>query len=690
MSNVAKFAIPLLLLAAIGGGAAYFMTQGGTDAPPAPSQPTPAEPAPKAPEPKIEAAAAVTGTVQEPERRPATGATNAHAEAAQGVRGRLVLPTGAPAQKMPVLLIESSQSDPLKNFLDAKLGKTKAPISTAETDADGSFALGVLTPGKGVDLRVLSPDHPELQYGNIKVREGDWFDAGVLRLEVGLVVTGRIVETTTKAPVPNATVFLASSHQSHAMVATPGRERGLPTITDNSGTFRFSNAPRTGLINLIAEAQGFASSQVLNQTLRTDAPNDFTLELELGQPIAGFVVDSDGKPLGGVSVAANGLSVKTPQSATAITDADGMFTFASLRAGPYQLSATSPQHAEAKQTPVMTGDMEVKLVMASRGSAKLRVLAAGGKAPVKNYRLSLKRYFENNPLGIANVPEYPDRNINPGDYPSEFNGQWALVRGLPSGSYRFQITDSQHAKTLSPPFQIQEGAPPVEVICDLTLGAVITGTVINDRGQPVPDASVTSDLNAGLAADTQLFDIFRTMMPEKHTASATKTDAQGRFRLPKLSFADYMIRVAHPQYCEGKAIDLKLESEGQVVDVGVIQLTLGTVVEGVAMVGGVPSGQITITLSTPAPTGADALPTAGQPNAQMAAKALFSAKAISDGDGRFKLLKRVPPGTYKVTASRSGGDNPFFALVDMRETERQITIEPGRESMPLEFNLSPR
>jgi hypothetical protein len=219
--------------------------------------------------------------------------------------------------------------------------------------------------------------------------------------------------------------------------------------------------------------------------------------------------------------------------------------------------------------------------------------------------------------------------------------------------------------------------------------------VIDDRGQPVAGATVNSDHNAGLAADTQIFELFASMIPEKHTKSSTTTDAQGRFRINRLSFAEYMIRVAHPQFCEGKAINLKLETEGQIVDVGVIQLALGTLVEGVAMVDGVPSGQITITLSTPPPTGGAALPGVAEqgqsPQAQQqAARALFSAKAISDGDGRFRLLKRVPPGTYKVTASRSGGDNPFFALIDMRETERQITVEPGVDSIPLQFNLPRR
>ncbi|MCA8968057.1 MAG: carboxypeptidase regulatory-like domain-containing protein, partial [Planctomycetes bacterium] len=180
--------------------------------------------------------------------------------------------------------------------------------------------------------------------------------------------------------------------------------------------------------------------------------------------------------------------------------------------------------------------------------------------------LSLKRSFPNNPLAIGNVIGHPDRNINPGDYPREFGGEWALIDGLPAGEFRFQITERRHAKTLSPEFTVKIGAEPIEVTATLTLGATITGTVIDDRGQPVSGAVVTTDMNGGVAANSGLFDVFRSMIPEKHTTKKATTDAQGRFKIEQLSFADYMIRVAHRDYCEGVAINITLDREGQQLD----------------------------------------------------------------------------------------------------------------------------
>jgi hypothetical protein len=687
VSNASKLVVPLLLVAAAAGGAYWYASQ-QQEAPPV--TPTKTEtpvvkPPPVEPAPVVTAMPSATPNV---ERLAATRVGDANADAAQGVRGRVALPSGSPAGGLPVFLLESAASDPLKTFLDNKRGVNRPPVASTVTAADGSFVVGVKVSGKTVDLRILSDAHPEHAQTGIKVRDGDWFDTGEIRLQEGLVVTGHVIDSATKGGVGGATVFLASSHQSHAMVATPGRERGIPAMTDSSGAFRFTAAPRQGLINLIVEAQGYASEQLLNQQVKIEGANDYTLEVEIGQPIAGFVVDEQGKPIANVAVNAVGLSSKTPQNSTAVTGSDGLFSFASLRTGPYQLGATSPQHAEAKLGLVMTGDLEVKLVMVARGIAKLQVLAANG-SPVRSYRLGLKRYFENNPLGIANVPEYAERSVSPSDY----QGDFAIIRGLPAGEFRFQITDSNHAKTLSPNFKVVEGGEPTEVIAQLTLGGAITGRVLDDQGRPVADAAVSTDMNAGLAADTQIFEIFQSMIPEKHSKSSTRTGADGRFRLPKLAFADYMLRVAHPNFCEGKRIDLKIETEGANIDVGDIALERGTLVEGMTMVAGMPTGQIKVSLSTPVAAG-DALPVAGQPASaaqqQAAAKALFSANVVSNGDGTFKMLKRVPPGRYKVTASRATTGNPFDALLDMRETEREITIVSGADKFALEFNLSKR
>ncbi|MBL8730520.1 MAG: carboxypeptidase regulatory-like domain-containing protein [Planctomycetes bacterium] len=682
MTNAAKIAVSLLL-AAVAAGAAYLLWGQSAVAPQPVAPPTATQPTqPKSTGPAPVVAPSVVPT---PVRTEVEATNNAaQADAPQGVKGRVVLPDGNAAAGVTVMLVENVAMDAASLFLMNKTTKAVVPLALSKTAADGSFALGLRQPGKACDLRIVSDDHPEKNLSQLRVRADDWYDAGDIRLEIGSIVQGRVVEEDTQLGVPNATVFLASSHQAHSVLATPGRERGIAALTDTSGFFRFTSAPAQGLVNLTVEAVGYASSPVLNQPLKPQVANEFTLQVVRGEPIAGIVVDPDGRPVGGANVSATGLSTKTPQNATAVTAADGTFTFPSLRIGPYQLSTTMDGFLEAREPMVMSGDTAVKLVLGSRAFLKLRVLAANG-SPVKAYRISLTRYFPNNPAGVGKVLDFPDRNVNPSDYPAEYRGEWALVRGLPPGDFRMQVEDRAHAKTLSPPFSVVEGGPTPEVTVELTLGGSIVGTVLDDRGQPVPDAVVTTDMNSGVAADIGFLDIFRSMMPEKHSKAQTRTDAQGRFRVSKLAFADYMLRISHPNYCEGTAINIKLETPGQVADAGVIQLSAGAIVEGLTTIGGTPAGQIQVQVSTPFTDQMNQKDPNGKPLLTM-----FNSKAISDGDGRYRLLKRVPPGTYKITAARQGAENPFVGMIDMKDSEQQLVVAPGQDRIVINLNLSKR
>lgn len=691
MSNSLKIAVPLLLLAAALGGAAYYLTQENPTPAPAPVQanhePTKKPDAPPTNEPPPAPATAQAGP-QEPTRT-AVVANNAASDAPQGVRGRVLLPDGRAGANIPVMLVENYVNDTIRVFLSSRLQKSTAAaaVATGTTGADGTFALGIRQVGKAYDLRIVSPDHPERNLAQLKVRESDWYDAGDIRLEQGLVVQGYVFEEDTQRGIPNATVYLTNNSMALAAIATPGREKGVASVTDEKGFFRFPAAPTQGLINLTPEAEGYAGSPIMNQQLKPQGLNEFRIPMVRGQPISGVVIDPNGNPVPGATVTANGLSSKTPQNATTVSETNGAFAFPNLRSGPYSVVASVNGFTDARDMSVMTGDTSVKLVLGLRPSVKLRVLGAN-RAPVKNYRLTLLRHFPNNPGGVGRVMDFPDRTVTPGDYPAEFKGEWAVIRNVPVGEYRWQIQDNAHAKTLSPSFIVVDGGPMPEVQAELTMGAVIVGTVIDDSSKPVAGAIVTTDVNSGPIGDMGgIFDVFRTMMPEKHTKAQVTTDEQGRFRVTKLAFADYMVRVAHPAYCEGTAVGISLENAGQVFDVGVIQLARGTVVEGLVSVGGAPAGQVQVQVSTPVATAVPGQPAQSTPVEPASSPKMFFAQAVSDNDGRYRLLKRVPPGTYKITASRQSAENPFSKLLDMKDTEQTLTIVPGQERAEMNFNL---
>jgi uncharacterized GH25 family protein len=690
---MSRVLVSLLLLVVLG-GAYWLYSQTDSDVPlPTPvdhGQPPPAvtEPPPVTPG---AAASAVVAPERQPVREVAT-VDNSHADAAQGVKGRVLLPNGQPAAGVPLFLMETMMNNPFEILRLSKSGQTLPPVASGAAAADGTFALGALGADKEFDLRIVSDAHPEVNHKSLKVRGDEWYDVGTLTLEDGTLLHGRVVDEFSKAGVPEATVYLQLTNNVYSALPTPGRERGIAAVTGTAGEFRIACPANPGAVTLTAEAAGYATT-VLSNRVANSPGQELVIEIARGQPIAGVVVDAEGRPLSNVQVRAQGMSIKTPQSATTSTARDGVFQFACLREGPYELTTSSTGHGEAKSPPVLTGDLDVKLVLAQLPWVKLKVLAANGQ-PVKAYQLALMRYFPNNALGIGKVPEFPNQRVMPNGawFPGELGGDWAAIRGLPpEGQFCFQIEERNHAKTLSQPFTVTLEQP-TEVIAQLTAGASITGQVVDDRGQPLRGATVATDMNNAFDGDAGgIFAIFKQMMPEKHSVATVTTDAQGRFTLRALAFADYMVRISHQSFCVGESFDITLSQEGQVVDVGVVQLRRGVLIEGYTSLGGQAIGQVKVTLSVPPEDQPKPPIEGGANNESKQARMPFSASAVSDNDGRCVLLKRVPPGRYTIAAARqSGGQDPFSILLVMKETERVIEVGIGQERLQVDFSLPAR
>jgi len=677
-----KILLTVLLLIGIAAGA-WFAFGNDVGAPPAPEHPTehgqpaPAQQVEPAPQQQVQPAVATETPVENARQTVASGAPS-NAEAEQGVRGRVVLPSGAPAPGITVYLLQSTNSDPLTLFLMHKKQQKVQPVGQTETGADGRFALGITKLDITYDLRIVSQDYPELQHKSIKPIIGNWYDAHDLVLEAGGIVTGRVVDEAGKFGIAGAHVFLTVPGLNHQMLPTPGRERGIAAVTDGAGYFRYTNAPRDGIVTLGAEADDYAYAEKANIQIKAEAPSEQTIELARGEPIAGIVVDANGKAVSAAIVTATAQSAKLPQTANATTGSDGRFQLPMLRPGPYQLVVSADNFEEVTEKPVFTNNTEVKIVLEQRGKVRLRVLSARG-TPVRNYVVALRRYFANNPGGIGKVPEFRDVRVTPGDY----EGEYANIRNVPNGDYVFQIVEPNHAKTLSPAFTMTAGGEPPVVEVTLTMGASITGIVVDDRGQPVAGAIVATDMNGGLAADTGFLEVFKSFLPEKHTAKTTKTDGGGRFVLNQLAFADYMVRVAHPDFCEGAALDIKLDTEGQMKDVGIVALLRGCIVEGYCSYGGQRQGQIKVTIGPPDGFRPE-LDQSGQPKQR-----LFSANTITDGDGHYRFLKRVPPGTYKIYAFKEAGsgDDVFGRFKQLKDTQRQLIVNAGQDQLSVNFDI---
>ncbi|MGK0204529.1 MAG: hypothetical protein ACI89X_002922 [Planctomycetota bacterium] len=593
---------------------------------------------------------------------------DARTDLPQGIKGRVLLPNGTPAVGHTVMLMPNLRSDPIKVYLMAKSGQVVQPLAIATTHSDGSFALGIQKPSESVDLRVTSVDYPEITRAPIDVSIDEWHDVGDLTLQQGLVVQGRVRDATTNTIINNATVYLEPNQN---LLATPDHHRGTSMDVAADGSFRFFNAPKLGLVDLVVEAGGYAPHRLVRQQLHATAANDFTIKMQRGHPLTGIVVDPQGTAIQDARVTALALSAKTPHKETVYSDADGQFEFVALAAGPYRLDTTARNHANTT-TPLALTDEDIQVVMIKRSVVKLRVLAHDGR-DVKSYRLSLKRSFKN---GIGNVFDYRDRNISPRDY----TGKWAIIENMPDGQFCFQLSDRKHAKTLSPTFEVVAGSDNIEVIATLTTGAEITGTVIDGQGNPVAGASVATHRDGMGGFASGVLGVLGTMIPEKHQTRSTKTDKQGRFRLKALSFADYMVTATHPNYCKASAKKIKLVIEGQVVDAGVLQMEQGAILTGITTKLGAPVGQVDIKVATPPAVIQEA-------SVNNTPVDYFSAQARSDNTGSYRFLHRLPPGRYWITASRAAPSNPFDAIIQIKQTGRELIVRPGQETVEVSFDL---
>src|SRR5262249_61337092 len=110
-------------------------------------------------------------------------------------------------------------------------------------------------------------------------------------------------------------------------------------------------------------------------------------------------------------------------------------------------------------------------------------------------------------------------------------------------------------------------------------------------------------------------------------------------------------------------------------------LSRGAVVEGICTVAGQAAGQVKVTIGPP--DGAKP-----ETDAEGRQKLFFSASAITDNEGHYRLLKRVPPGNYKIHAAKQAGNNELFGqLLQMRQTQRQLIIETGFDRSVQNFDL---
>ncbi len=240
--------------------------------------------------------------------------------------------------------------------------ETEPKRGLAMTSPDGAYELIAEQPGRA-SLAVEEPDFSV----NYLHRMVEIPDADTFTLDVaidGVPLSGLVVDEDTDAPVGGAAVA--------AYPKVQGKD-GLVAV-DAGPDGRFSMDVTPGDYRLVGQASGFASDGT-DMTVGPAGLSEVRLSLTRGLQIKGTVLDSQGRPVGGVRVFAVAGDPWSPAASRshAETLGNGSFTLEGLLDRPYGLFAGSELVGFAVRGQVSPGDPDVQLALERAG--QLRVIA---------------------------------------------------------------------------------------------------------------------------------------------------------------------------------------------------------------------------------------------------------------------------------------------------------------------------
>lgn len=651
----------------------------------APSEPSRSEPAATGAAAAAEPAAApvvapVVATSElalPPERQPPVAGRELAAAAAapQGLRGRVVASDGRALGGLPVYLVDSAMNEPLALTLLHRQGDAFRPLVSATSAADGTFALGLLVAqDRAYEVYVTSPAHATARIGGLAITTGRWHDLGDVTMAPGATVRGRAtVAGRPDIPVAGAviTITIGTVFADAALRALPDAGQGLVATTAADGSYELAHVPGQGVVQASAVAKGFARQLKTNLELKVDAPIEVDFALLPGQAIHGKVVDADGSPVAQARVEAWPTEA-SGEPLAGVSSADGTFEVLGLGQGKHAVKAARRGYHTATVAGVDSGRAGVTLTLRPLARVRARVVAADN-APIRRFRVGLRRVFVAQGGQIAAVADVPDRSV------ALTGGDDAVdIDGVPFGEFCLQVEADGFAKTLSAPFANPEDGPDqprsFDVVVTMGQGATVRGRIVAEDGAPLAGATVQTAA-AGIPIDSPFYRMLAGATPDRITATTVRSDADGWFALVRLAPGDYQLLVDHPDACRTTMPDLRLEAGAR--NLPPLTLPTGARVAGRATVGGKPAPQMKVVLSTPP--------------AQQAAAGALRIEAVTDPDGAFTLPRRVPPGAYELRAARAGSGAPeahvLHAILELQRTAVAVAIAPGQREIRADIDL---
>ena len=267
------------------------------------------------------------------------------------VSGTVVLADGAPAGQARVWLVGGRGV--------VRGARNTGRVLETFSASDGTFSIDDVPPVDGVRVRATWGDAEATPSDPLALAAGS---PAPVRLVLAPTVRllGRVTDLRTGAPVAGAQVS--------AEPVGDGPWRGRASATTNAeGRYELANRIPGRWRLIVNKRNAYLPGEPTELDLDA-AVSPFTADLTLdpGLPIAGVVVDGEGKALPGVRLALAGAEDGAPSGSTVArgggTDRGGAFRWTALRSGRYTLTLTRKGYAPLA-VPLRGGEDRLRLVL---------------------------------------------------------------------------------------------------------------------------------------------------------------------------------------------------------------------------------------------------------------------------------------------------------------------------------------
>ena len=499
----------LLILAAIAG--VYFLTGDDDNGGQVPSNDAPPTIEGRQDEPETDPASARTvdngpGTTT-PTRGPIRTETNQTSETfdpGQGLEGMVIDPRGNIVVGAGVFLFEDNSQNLAAQLFAQNSGTVRRPVAEGVTDESGRFRLPVreITPQKRFELWITTDYFADFSRQGILLYNGQYFEMQKpIQLQIGVAVSGVVVDKRSGSAIPNATVQLIPPTVGFQAAAVPGRElttsyrlqtqtsstlSGLEVLTDNNGFFRIENAP-VGGARLVAFADSYARQEKQNVNLAEGPTDSIRFELSAGMELGGIVVNENSEPIRDAKVTAIALSNVRGGQAETLTGEDGQFMLRGLEEGPYNLLVIAPGYIRPEALPpVEAGTLDEVIQLERKGSVLVQVVDGSTNRRITDFSF-LVRTFHPAQGQVGQSIGNQLTNVSGRDLE---DGYYQIQDVDPGRQYKLEVRARGYAMTFSDAFEVVRGGQAPTVVVPMMRGGSLTAQILTPDGQPLRGAAV--------------------------------------------------------------------------------------------------------------------------------------------------------------------------------------------------------